>query len=429
MLNVQNTQEQLPDIEQQHTPPSLSSTMQPSDGPDRPVCRGEIVESNIAMLDPRPWERDSKGLRFLYSQRVCTHKLLGGLNDWVVSAAPEVLMFTISPGLIIYNTERKTFRQIKYGFPVNPTSAAHNLSPDGNTLIRWIFNEENQTSKLVAIDVSSKKKIAVLQRNHQFQQSDILNAIWVDDFTIYIPVSADGVIIPWNTRDAPYQYNDSEVLTVPELHPSILKFAITKNRLWWIATGITFDPPSGLIVVHDMENDESRIVEGMVSCIAEVEVDGEEKALVVSAGVTHDYKLQLCVQQLNPHSFGRSFSPVDVNVDMIEERDYPRDILVSHPSSIVVVMTAKFYSYFFELNSGAYLYSEAQESYRLCPGQFDKRKLFLWSHKKSDIQVLTINEGNLIGYCRKVLKDDGLASAIARRTGLSEAEDIIPDTM
>ncbi|KAG8931207.1 hypothetical protein FRC02_003059 [Tulasnella sp. 418] len=422
MLNVQNAQEKVPHIEQQSTPTSPSSTVRP---PYSPVSPDEVKGLDLALPNPRPWERDTKGLQFLNSHSVSIPEWIRSVEDLVPSTTSGVLLFTLPYGVIMYYVERKTFRQIDYGFRVKSTSAAHNLSPDGNTLVRWILNEEEQTSTLLAIDVSSKKQIAELQPSHQFKQWDILNAIWVDDFTIYIPVSADGIIIPWNIRG---QDKDLEDLEVIEPIPSItchriLKFDITKNRLWWTVTGTCFDPPSGLIEVHDVGNDEGRIVEGMVSCIVEVEFNGEEKALLVSAGISQDFKLQLCVQQLDLYDPGKPFPSVDVRVDTIEEKDYPRDIIVLHPLPIVVVMTENFYSYFFELNTGAYLYSQVQESYQLV-GQSDRRGLLLWSHEKSDVQVLTVNEGDLIVYCREVLKDDSLAGELASRTGLSEV--IIP---
>ncbi|KAG8941184.1 hypothetical protein FRC03_004774, partial [Tulasnella sp. 419] len=423
MLNVQNNQEKAPDIE--HTPPSLSSNMQPSDGPDRPVSGSDMQGSDLASLTPRPWERDSSH-QFLNSQSVCTPKSIGAPENWVVYACSGVLLFTLPSGVITYNTKSKTSGQI------NLKSAAHNLSPDGNTLVRWIFDENGQPSSLQAIDVKSTQKIAELQQSHTFQQCDILNAVWIDDVTIYIPVSAEGVIVPWNIQSAVLPNNHLEDLEVVEPLPSItchsiLKFEITKSRSWWTATGITFDPPSGLIEVHDVKNDESRIVEGMVSCIAEVGVNDEENALLVSAGVTQDYKLQLRVQQLDLWDSGHHFPSIDVKIDTIEEKDYPRDITVLHPLPIVAVMTEKCYGYFFELNTGAYLYSQAQKSYQVCPGQSNKREIWLWSHEESDVKVLRVNEGDLIGYCRTVLKDDSLASAIASRTGLSE--DVILESM
>ncbi|KAG8911129.1 hypothetical protein FRC02_006808, partial [Tulasnella sp. 418] len=184
-----------------------------------------------------------------------------------------------------------------------------------------------------------------------------------------------------------------------------------------------------LIEIRNVENGESRIIEGIVSCIAEVEVYDKEKALLVSASITPNFQFRLCVQQLDPSDSGQPFIPVDVRIDMVEEKDYPRDIIVSHPLPIVAVMTEKSYSYFFELHTGAYLYSQAHKSYRFCPGQSAKRELLLWSHEKSDVQALTINEDDLIRYCRKVLKDDSLAEAIAGRTGHRGAEDTILDNM
>ncbi|KAG8957671.1 hypothetical protein FRC03_009916 [Tulasnella sp. 419] len=421
MLSVRNSQKKV----QQHSPTSPSSTVRP---PDSPVSSGEVKGLDLALVSPRPWEGDNKGLQFLKYQSVCSPKLIiGTTEDWVISASSGMLLFTLPSKVIIYNTERKTARTISYGFHVKSTSVAHTLSPDGKSMVRWILDDEIQTSTLLAFDARSKKLIAELQQSYPFQQCDILDAIWVDNFTIYVPVSAEGIVIPWNIRDDVPQDNDPKDLEVVEPLPSItshriLKFEMTKNRLWWTATGLTFDAvPSGVIEVHDVENDESSTEEGMVSCVAEVEVNDREKALLVSAGITQDFKLQLCVRQLDSSDSEQPFAQVNVKIDTIEEKDYPRDIVVLHPLPIVAVMTEKFYIYFFELNTGAFLYSEEQKSYRYCPGQSDKRQLLLWSCEKSDVQVLTVNEGDLIRYCRKVLKNDRLADAMTRQTSSAGA--------
>ncbi|KAG8922607.1 hypothetical protein FRC02_011743 [Tulasnella sp. 418] len=353
-----------------------------------------------------------------------------------------MLLFTLSSRVVMYSVDG-TACEIDYGFHVKSTSSvAHSLSPDGKTLVRWILREENQASTISAIDIGSKQQIARLQRDYKCRQSDILNARWVDNSIIYIPASGEGIIIPWNIRDAVSSGNLLEDTFIEPEDPTVirpfrsitrhglLKFDVTKDRAWCTATGITLsDPPSGHIEVRNMRTDRSKILEGMVSCIAEVEVYDKEKALLVWASVTPDFKLRLRVQQVNPDDSGQSFRDVDVKIDTIEEKDYPRDIIVLHPLPIVAVMTEKSYIYFFELNTGAYLYSQAQKSYQLCPGLSDKGELLFWSHEKSDVQVLTVNERDLIGYCRKVLKDDTLASTIAIRTGLPGAEDVVLDEM
>ncbi|KAG8941894.1 hypothetical protein FRC03_003879, partial [Tulasnella sp. 419] len=418
-LDVENNQENAPDIVPEHTPPSQSSRHL-SDGHDRQVSGGAMGGSDLGLVSLLPWERDSRGHQFLNSQSVCTPKTIGADENWVVYASSGVLLFTLPSRVIMYNIISKTSGQINHVLYDKSTSAAHNLSPDGNILVSWIPSESGQTTTLQAIDVKSAQQIAELQR-HTFKQCDILNAVWIDNVKLYIPVSAEGVIIPWNIRDAVPPNNDLEDLEpLPSLKShNILKFEVTSNKLWWTATGLTLDPPFGLIEVHDVENDESRIVEGMASCITKVEVNDEKNALLVSAGVTQDSKLQLCVWPLDSDS-GQPFAQVDVKIDTIEKKDYPRDIVVLHPLPIVAVMTERFYIYFFELNTGAFLYSEVQRSYRFCPGQSNKRELWLCSHEESDVKVLKVNEGDLIGYCRTVLKDDSLASAIASRTGLSE---------
>ncbi|KAG8942944.1 hypothetical protein FRC03_002790, partial [Tulasnella sp. 419] len=330
---------------------------------------GVVFGDLASVRTPLPWTGDID-FQFLDSQSVCTPSLIVACDNWAVSSSSEVLLFTLSSKVVLFNTARKTAREIDYGFNVKSTSSvAHSLSPDGKTLVRWILDEENRATTLLAIDVRRDQQIAKLKQGHKFQHGDLLSAQWINDSTIYIPIRVEGIIIAWNSlkaisrnnllEDTSMQHEDLAVIrpfaTITR-HP-LLKFDVTKDQAWWIATGTTLsDPPSGLIEIRNVENGESRIIEGMVSCIAEV----EKKALLVSASVTPNFQLRLCVQQLDPSDSGQPSIPVDVRIDMVEEKDYPRDIIVLHPLLIVAVMTEKSYSYFFELHSGAYLYTQAQ---------------------------------------------------------------------
>ncbi|KAG8959384.1 hypothetical protein FRC03_008053 [Tulasnella sp. 419] len=417
--------------------------MQSSDAWDMLVLGVEHGGLNVGSVrSPLPWEGGIKDFQFINSQCACTPDLIGAFGDWVVSASSTLLLFTLSSRVIIYDIVRKKSREIHYGFHVKSTSSvAHTLSPDGKTLVRWMFDEENQDSTLLVIDVRAKDQIAQSRRSYQCQQHDILYARWIDESTIYIPISAEGIIIRWIIRDSAPQdgLENSSVrpgdLTVIQpsesiTRHSILKLDVTKDGAWWTASGITLsDPPSGHIQAHHVETEESSFLKGLASCIAVADVHDKERVLLVSAGITPDFQLQFHVEQLDSEDSGHPFMTVDVDVDLIEEKDYPTDIIALHPLPIVAVMTEKSYSYFFELHSGAYLYSQAHKSYRFCPGQSAKRELLLWSHEKSDVQALSINEDDLIRYCRKVLKDDSLAEAIASRTGHRGAKDIILDDM
>ncbi|KAG8944822.1 hypothetical protein FRC03_001909 [Tulasnella sp. 419] len=420
-----------------------SSLMESSDAPDGLDLGGEPGDTDLASVgSPLPWERGIKDFQFLKSQSVCTPDLIGVSGDWAVSASSAVLIFTLLSRVILYDTVRKKSREIHYGFRIKSTSSvAHSLSPHGNTLVRWMFNEGNQGCTLLAVDVRTKGQFAQLPRSYQFQHRDILDARWIDKCTIYIPLSAEGIIIRWvlwgtvsqnGLGNSPARPGDITVIQPSEsiTRHRILKLDVTKDGAWWTASGITLsNPPSGHIQAHHVETDESSFLKGMVSCIAVVDVYDMERALLVSAGVTADFHLELHVEQLDSHDFGRPFITVHVEVDLIEEKDYPRDIIVMHPFPIVAVITEKSYSYFCELNTGAYLYSQRQSPYQFCPGQFDTRGLLIWSHEKQDVRLLTINEGDLIGYCRKVLKNDMLASTIAIRANLTGAEDVVLDEM
>ncbi|KAG8946947.1 hypothetical protein FRC03_001233 [Tulasnella sp. 419] len=177
--------------------------MQPSESYNRVVSEGEIRGPDAASKRPAlTWEGDIE-FQFLDSQSVCTPSLIVACDDWAVSASSEVLLFTLLSRLVLYNTARKTAREIDYGFHVESTSSvAHSLSPDGKTLLRWILNEENQTTTLLAIDVRRHQQIAKLQQGHKFQHSDLLSTRWIDGSTTYIPISAEGIVISWNILKA-----------------------------------------------------------------------------------------------------------------------------------------------------------------------------------------------------------------------------------
>ncbi|KAG8919078.1 hypothetical protein FRC02_001933 [Tulasnella sp. 418] len=311
---LQRDRERLPRLPQLQEPSDLTlapfkdaaaAPIESSESDDELISRGEISESDLASVRPPLAWTGSISFRFLDSQSVCTPNLIVACDDWVISGSSDVLLFTLSSMVVLYNTARKTAREIDYGFHVRSTSSvAHSLSPDGKTLVRWVLNEENQASSLLAIDVRSKRQIAKLQQSHKFQQSDLLGARWIEDSTIYIPISAEGIIIAWDILKAVSRNNLHDDKSVQHedlvvLRPfstitrhRLLKFEVTKDRAWWIATGTTLsNPPSGLIEVRDVENDESRIIEGMLSCIAEVKISDKEKALLVSAGVTPDFKV------------------------------------------------------------------------------------------------------------------------------------------
>ncbi|KAG8911140.1 hypothetical protein FRC02_006797, partial [Tulasnella sp. 418] len=180
-----------------------------------------------------------------------------------------------------------------------------------------------------------------------------------------------------------------------------------------------------LIEVHDVEKKGSREVEGIASCIAEVDVYDKERALLVIVNTLPQTKLQLSVQQLNPHDSGQSFIPVDVEIDLIDKEDVPRGAFVLHPLPIVAITTARSYIYFFELHTGAYLYAQNLKPYKSWPRQCDSQSLLMWAYETSAVQLVTINERDLIGYCRQVLCNDLLASTIAVHSGLRGAEDVI----
>ncbi|KAG8959383.1 hypothetical protein FRC03_008052 [Tulasnella sp. 419] len=197
------------------------SLMQSSGSRNKVISRGNTRRPDFVSTKPLlAWERDIKEFQFLNSQSVCTPSLFGVYDDWVVSASSGVLIFTLSSRAVLYSTVRKTARKIDYGLHAkSPSSVAHNLSPDEKTLVRWISREVKQGSSLLAIDVRSEQQMAEIQRDSKCQQYDILNARWVDNSTIYIPVSNEGIIILWIIRDARYNLLEADRTIQPSFDP------------------------------------------------------------------------------------------------------------------------------------------------------------------------------------------------------------------
>ncbi|KAG8939396.1 Clathrin heavy chain 2, partial [Tulasnella sp. 419] len=399
--------------------------------------RGIVICSqatDIKTLDDSslPWEGDLKGFRFLDIKTVCS---ISAFEYWILTVSAGALVITLPSKVVIFNPARRSAREIEYGFEVKSwPSISHSLSPDGNTLVRWMQPEGPRSTTITSIDTSSKKQIGKLWVQRGFGKSDISNAKWMDNATVFIPVSSEGIIVRWTARDSGRQsqflvrsriQHDDYAVIRPLTKVSrfgLLKFDLTKDRKWWTITGVTYDKkPSGLIEVHDVEKKSSREVEGIASCIAEVDVYDKEKGSTrYSQHLTADK-----VQQLNPHDSGQSFIPVDVEIDLIDKEDVPRGVYVLHPLPIVAITTARSYIYFFELHTGAYLYAQNLKPYKFWISQCDSQSLLMWAYETSAVQLVTINERDLIGYCRQVLCNDLLASTIAVHSGLRGAEDVI----
>ncbi|KAG8915116.1 hypothetical protein FRC02_004663 [Tulasnella sp. 418] len=216
---------------------------------------------------------------------------LKAFENWILTVSAGALVITLPSKVVIFNPARRLAREIEYGFEVKSwPSISHSLSPDGNTLVRWMQPEGPKSTTITSIDTSSKKQIGKLRVQRAFGKADISNAKWMDNATVFIPVSSEGIFIRWTARDSdrrsqslvgsPIHYDD-HVVICPLTKVSrfgLLKFNLMKDRNWWTITGVTYDKkPSGLIEVHDVEKKSSREVEGIASCIAEVDVYDKEK--------------------------------------------------------------------------------------------------------------------------------------------------------
>ncbi|KAG8951793.1 hypothetical protein FRC03_012353 [Tulasnella sp. 419] len=281
---------------------------------------------------------------------------------------------------------------------------------------------------ITALSTRTHQTIAELQSSFQCEPLDTTNTKWIDDWTVFIPISRQGIVIRWTFHGDNAVPNEPLIIQPIEAvaHHYLLRYDGTEDGAWWTVTGISWGggPPSGAIEVRDVVNAESRIVEGMASCIAEVEVYDRKKALLISVNLGSGAKLQLSVQQVNPTEPGQPFIPVETEVDFLNQNDFPTVVYVLHPLPIVAVVTSEQYIYFFELHTGAHLYAFDPNPCETWWRQSDPRGVLIWKNAQRTIHRVSVNERDLIRYCRLVLKDDILASGIAIRTGLSGAEDV-----
>ncbi|KAG8933455.1 hypothetical protein FRC02_011833 [Tulasnella sp. 418] len=138
--------------------------------------------------------------------------------------------------------------------------------------------------------------------------------------------------------------------------------------------------------------------------------------------------LSLQVQSLGASPDDHQFKPVEVSYDMLRTGDTPTRVFSLDPLPVVAVITALGGAYFFEFNTGALLFStetlgSSSQGYPLLP-QWQDGKGFHLPGRDGVSTWVTVNEKDLIGWVRQVLKNDTLASLIAVRTGLPGAHDI-----
>ncbi|KAG8937070.1 hypothetical protein FRC02_006270, partial [Tulasnella sp. 418] len=389
-----------------------------------------------------PWERnDLEDFQFLETKEVCSLVDLGMTKEEYIQCTEYVaqgsLVLTSTDRATIFNFQTKGIRVFKLFNPNQPIINERStciLSPDGNTIIHRA--PDGKVSSYWLRDRKYHSSLPSHWKN--VQEHDLLRAQWSNNNSIYLPVQSDGCVIRWSFLES------NQTLAVHTVHPmnavtrhQRLDFFVTSDERWWVAMGTTPDTnglESGTIQMHDAVNDESRILPAKACCIVETEVYDRRCALLVRADNTAGGKISLKVERISiSDSEGDQFQAVNVLVDQLNPRDSPLRIFSLDPLPIVCMITALRAIYFFELHTGTLLYCvEAPNSdVNLFPVRFQSRggKGFYCFDGSGVMRWVTVNQGDLIGWVRRILNNDILASGIAIRTGLSGAEDVILDEM
>ncbi|KAG8941562.1 hypothetical protein FRC03_004315 [Tulasnella sp. 419] len=206
---------------------------------------------------------------------------------------------------------------------------------------------------------------------------------------------------------------------------------MSKEEKLWIARGRTrtnSGSDSGLIQIHDVERGESKVITGLAFCVTEAEVYDKKRRLLLSCNANEE-TLSVEIQQLDDIGQGDHFGKVSVNLPILEKDDAPAIIRVLEGLPVVAVITCKDIIYFFELHSGAFLYSQDFRPDTIWGAKDDEQSILLTSRDWNVANRISVNREDLIGYVRQVLGDDTLASSIAVRTGLPGAEDVLLNDM
>ncbi|KAG8957014.1 hypothetical protein FRC03_010631 [Tulasnella sp. 419] len=252
----------------------------------------------------------------------------------------------------------------------------------------------------------------------------------MNNHTIYIPDSGRKIITRWPIL--PKLHEPSIITPVSAIaQHKLLRFHFTADERWWVANGWTPGRQgggTGLIEIRHVQSNQSRVVPGVACCIANVDVYDVRKELLVIADSSAD-KLSIRVEQLDPSAPGEPFKPVYISVDLLDPGDCPHVVKVFDHLPIIAVTTIHNAVYFFELHFGDYLFSQRIRPEEVWYNSVDQQSLLVHVISKGNIERVSVNTVDLIGYVRRVLKNDTLASGIAIRTGLSGAEDVIFDDM
>ncbi|KAG8945584.1 hypothetical protein FRC03_001682 [Tulasnella sp. 419] len=402
----------------------------------------EDVATTPPLIQTTSSTRNPQTFKFLVSENALKLSDTGVSSQWFPTVSNQNIVFTSSrtsgsgrsmvSDAVIFNISRGGVLRISYTLKDPEHFAiAHVLSPDGERLVRWSKSGPTAANCIIeAADISGTKLIERLTSEAQCDMIDIRASKWVNSKTIYIPDSGNKNIIRWSLESDEFHSRTFQPDTSITRHQS-LQFCVTEDEKWWVVIGRT--PGSqgggtGLIQIHNVEDETDEFAAGVACYIAEVEVYDVKRALLVVADL-NDGKLVLRVSQLDPSAGGEAFNPVETYKDLLDHGDYPQLVIVFQSLPIIAVSTARNALYFFELHFGSFLFYQHLEADEVCYGSADGQSLIIHAIQRDCIDCVAVNKNDLIGYVRHVLKLDMLASAIAIRSHLPGAEDIILNDM
>ncbi|KAG8923996.1 hypothetical protein FRC02_010765 [Tulasnella sp. 418] len=255
--------------------------------------------------------------------------------------------------------------------------------------------------------------------------------MWFNNSVAYIPDSARQIIIKWSL--GPYAPSISIIRPLFALSRyRDLVFHISDDGAWWAIGARTEDGSGvaeGTLQVHSEKSNKDRILKGLTCCLATVDVYDKQKVLLLRAGSDND-KLWLKVEQLETVAHEQRFQPVEVSIEMLTLKDFPRTIRVLDGLPIIAINTNKRDLYFFELHTGAHLFSRSyHKGFFIWKRSDEGRSILMEADNGKQIVRVSVNELDLIGYVRQVLCDETLASSIAIRARLPGAEDVLFNDM
>ncbi|KAG8933687.1 hypothetical protein FRC02_011415 [Tulasnella sp. 418] len=352
---------------------------------------------------------------------------LSASDDFRVTPQHGSFVFMTHTMTLLYKVDSRKVRQLMYDQREMGLDRSCNavLSPDGNILVR----RRSAGAPTEALNLRTKTVIATLEVDLSGDKRDLRRSVWVNDSTIFIPIQRKGIILKWSLGNA-----DQKCIDIFQPLPAIirhktLEFHTSSNETWWAIAGksLVDDRWQGVLQVYDVGNDESSVVNGSAAFIVETDVYDQVKPLLIVADSIPGNKMSISVKELHSDQKDETFISVECSIELHADKDTPVQIFVFNPLPIFAVVTHRNSLYFFELHSGTLLGSHHGLD-TILRSSFDSKSIICQNGDES-FQRISINEKDLIGWVRRVINNDTLASAMAIRTGLTGAEDVVVNDM